>query len=134
VTNASVSEDQRVWTFTIRADAAWHDGEPLTADDVAYSLQLYMETAAFPVLHPATTFFESVAVSGEYTVVLTLAEPIPSLQSRLLYLYVLPRHLWADLQGEALLRFVNPEMIGSGPFKVIDYRPGEAVHLAANAN
>ena len=49
-TEWSVSDDGLTWTMTIRDDAVFHDGTPLTAEDVAFSIQLYKDTPDFPYL------------------------------------------------------------------------------------
>ena len=61
--------------------------------------------------------------------VLTLTDAIPNLDSQLVFLYVLPKHIW---ENEDPVEFENTAMIGSGPFKMVEYKQNEFVHLAAN--
>ena len=49
-TDWSVSDDGLTWTMTIRDDAVFHDGTPLTAEDVEFSIELYKDTPDFPYL------------------------------------------------------------------------------------
>src|SRR6185436_13824533 len=65
------------------------------------------------------------------TVVITLDAAIPNMESQLIYLYILPEHIWGKLEGTAATEFENTEMIGSGPFKVEEYKQNEFVHLKA---
>lgn len=128
-----VSEDGTVWTFTIHDGVTFHDGTPLTANDVAFSYNLYKAHEDFPFLNVYTQYFETIEAPDERTVVITLTEPIPNIESQLLYLYILPEHIWAEhSEGAATAEFENLEMIGSGPFKVQEYSQGEFVHLVAN--
>jgi len=126
-----VSDDGGVWTFTIRDGVTFHDGEPLTASDIAFSYNFYAAHEDFPFLPVYTEFFESVEATDDRTLVITLTEPIPNMESQLIFLYVIPEHIWGDLEGEAAAEFENLEMIGSGPFKMVEYRQNEFVHVAA---
>ena len=55
----TVSDDGKVWTFKIREGVKFHDGQPLTAADVAFSYNLYKSHADFPFLNPYTAYFDS---------------------------------------------------------------------------
>ena len=53
------------------------------------------------------------------------------MESQLFYMFILPEHIWSQYEGQAAVEFENAEMIGSGPFRLVEYRPNEFVHLAA---
>jgi peptide/nickel transport system substrate-binding protein len=127
--DVQVSDDGTVYTYTLRDGITFHDGEPLTADDVVFTYNLYSEQADFPFLPVYTEYFASVEAPDEQTVVLTLSEPIPNIESQLVFLYVLPEHIWSAAENPA--EFENAEMIGSGPFRLTEYRQNEFVNLAA---
>jgi peptide/nickel transport system substrate-binding protein len=126
--SADVSEDNLVWTFKLR-DATFHDGTPLTSEDVVFSYNLYANTEGYPWMGDYTAYFDSVEAPDPKTVVITLSEAIPNLDSQLVWLYVLPKHIW---ENEDAVEFENTEMIGSGQFKMVEYKQNEFVHLAAN--
>ncbi len=131
--SVETSADGKTWTFKIRQGIQFHDGQPLTAKDVAFSINLYMAHEDFPYLNFYTIYFESVEAPDDNTVVLTLTEAIPSLESQLLALYILPAHIWSQYaEGNAAAEFENLEMIGSGPFKLKEYAQSAFVHLVAN--
>lgn len=125
-----VSEDGMMWTFKIRNDVVFHDGEPLTANDVVFSYNFYAANEDFPYLPVYTEYFDSVEAVDDSTVVINMIEPIPNMESQLIFLYVLPEHIWSEYTENAS-EFENLEMIGSGPFKMLEYRQNEFVHLAA---
>ena len=129
--SVSTSDDGMVWTYKIRDGILFHDGTPLTAEDIAFSYNLYRDTEGFPFLPVYTIFFDSVEATDANEVVITLTEPIPNMESQLVFLYVIPEHIWGDFDGEGAVEFENPEMIGSGPFKLMDYRQNEFVQLEA---
>ena len=56
--------------MTIVDDAVFHDGEPLTAEDVAFSIQLYNDTQDFPYLPSYASYFETIEATDATTVTL----------------------------------------------------------------
>lgn len=127
-----VSDDGTVYTFTLRDDLRWHDGQPVTARDVVFSYQFYQKHEDFPYMPAYTGYFDTVEAPDDQTVVLTLTEAIPNIESQLFWLFILPEHIWAEHDTpEGAAAFENTEMIGSGPFKLREYRQGEFVHLEA---
>lgn len=128
--SASVSDDGKVWTFKIRDGVKWHDGQPLTAEDVAWTYNLYKDTPEYPYLNGYyTTYFDTVEATDNGEVVLTLTEAIPNIESQLVFLYILPKHIWENVDK---LEYENVEMIGSGPFKMAEYVKDEFARLTAN--
>jgi len=153
-TDWSVSDDGLTWTLTIRDDATFHDGEPLTAEDVAYTIQLYRDTLDFPYLPSYASYFEDIEAPDATHVTLTTAEPLGNFEANMVFMYVVPKHIWesavsavpcpsvapttgADPEASApppcgALAFENEEMIGSGPFKLKEATQGESIILDAN--
>jgi peptide/nickel transport system substrate-binding protein len=129
----TVSEDGLTWTFPLRSGVTFHDGEPLTASDVVFSYNFYKANIDFPYMNLYTQYFDTIEAPDDNTVVLTLTQAIPNMESQLVFLYVLPEHIWsAHTEGRAPSEFTNDALIGSGPFKLVEYRQNEFVHLAAN--
>ncbi len=130
----TTSDDGLVWTFTLREGAMFSDGTPVTAEDVAFSLLAYRDWADFGYISGYTTHFADVQAPDERTVVLTLDAPVGNLESQLLFCYILPKHIWEPYAGDvdAALEFENAEMIGAGPFRLVEYQQGEFYRLAAN--
>jgi peptide/nickel transport system substrate-binding protein len=124
------SDDGLVYTYKIKEGIKWHDGKPLTAEDISFTYNLYKDTPEYPYLNGYyTTYFESVTATDKNEVILTLNEAIPNIESQLVFLYVLPKHIW---EGVNKLEYENFEMVGSGPFKMTEYAQNEFVRLAAN--
>jgi peptide/nickel transport system substrate-binding protein len=133
--SASVSDDGLTWTYKIRSGINFHDGQPMTAKDAAFSINLYKSHEDFPYLNSYTFNFETVEAPDDSTVVITLTEPVPNIDYLVSYLYILPEHIWKDhTEGAAAAEFENVEMIGTGPFKMVEYKQNEFVHLAANTD
>jgi peptide/nickel transport system substrate-binding protein len=131
-TSVEVSEDGTVYTFKIRDDLRWHDGLPVTARDVVFSYRFYQKHDDFPFMPAYTGYFDTIEAPDDQTVVLTLTEAIPNIESQLFWLFILPEHIWAEHDTpEGAATFENTAIIGSGPFKMREYRQGEFVHLEA---
>ena len=127
--SVDVSDDGKVWTFNIREGVEFSDGRPLTAGDVAFSFNLYSNAEEFVFMPGYTTYFESVEATPENEVVITLTEAIPNMESQLYALYVLPRHIWENIEDPTTLDLPISQSVGSGPFKLLEYVPGQFIRL-----
>ena len=114
----SVSPDGKVYTFVL-GSASWSDGQPVTADDVLYTVG-QIQSPAFPGSPEMARLWKSVKVEkvDSRTVTFTLAEPYaPFLQYTTLRL--LPSHLLGGVTGRALIsNQFNAQPVGTGPFVV----------------
>jgi len=116
-----ISSDQKTYTFVMRENARWHDGEPLTADDVVFTFALIQDPAW---KSPLQALLKDVKFekTDERTISLTLSEPYAQFLSRLNF-GILPRHVWKDVQPQdAAMAEASLKPIGSGPFKYADMR------------
>jgi len=115
-----ISEDQTTYTITIRDDARWHDGEPVRASDVIFTIQSIQNPE---YKSPLAVSFQGVSVAemGEKQVQFTLLEPFaPFLSS--LTVGIIPSHLWEQIAPiRATLTDLNLTPIGSGPYKFSKY-------------
>jgi len=115
-TEYEVSEDGKTYTIRIRNDVAWHDGTPLTADDVVFTIRS-IQTPEYG--SPLASDFAGVAATApdDRTVVFTLEEPYaPFLSS--LTVGIMPQHVWADIApGNAALAEQTLRPVGSGPYQ-----------------
>lgn len=116
----SLSDDALTWTFTIRDDVYFTDGEKLTASDVAFTL----ETAKAAQGSVDLTYMESAVATDETTVVITLSQPTSIFLNTLASIGIVPEHAYSEDYG------TNP--IGSGPYKFVEWRPQEQIVFTAN--
>jgi peptide/nickel transport system substrate-binding protein len=131
--SAEVSDDGLTWTFKIRDGINFHDGQPMTANDVAFSVNLYKNNEDYIYLNAYTANFDTVEATDDSTIVITLTNAVPNMDYLLSYLYVVPEHVWGEnAEAPASVEFENLEMIGTGPFKMAEYSQNEFVRLAAN--
>jgi peptide/nickel transport system substrate-binding protein len=129
-TDWSVADDGETWTMTIRDDVTFHDGTPLTSEDIKFSLELYRDTPDFPYLPSYPDVFDDIQAPDPTHVVIHTDGMIGNFESRMVFIYVLPKHIWETIDDP--VAFENTEMIGSGAFKLVENKPDEFTRLAAN--
>lgn len=113
-------EDGRTLRLVIRDDLTWHDGRPLSADDVAWTIRAAADTAYAYWDGGDFATIEEVHVEGDGTVVVRYADVPPAGLEPFVALPVLPRHLLADVPAERLSTAdYNRTPVGSGPFRVV---------------
>lgn len=121
--------DATTWEFTLREGARFHDGQAVTAEDVAASLRRVAKvkgspSSFLPFIRPIT----QITVLDARTIRLGTASPYPLLPNALSRIAILP----AKLEDAETASFnAGPSMIGSGPYRFVAYRPGERVELEA---
>jgi len=120
-----VSGDGLVYTFALRPNIPWHDGRPLTADDVAFSF-LYYRQHAFP--WGSSDMVAGADVVDPRTVRVRLNRPFaPFLENVAGLLPILPKHIWEPVSDP--LKFATPDaVVGSGPFKFGSYKEGAGAY------
>ena len=129
------SPDGLVWTFTINKGVMWHDGKPLTAKDVAFSFNLFKKYEDFPSMHGYTKHLTKAEATNDSTVVVTLDQALPNIEDTVGNMWIIPEHIWGPLDdgtSKQITGYPNTEMIGSGSFKLVKYKEGEFIRLAAN--
>lgn len=126
----SMSDDGREWTFTIRDDAAWQDGTPVTAVDVVYTIDALKSPEAAGVLAPAWAEVTVEAID-ERTVRFTLATPVGGFLAAATQ-PLLPAHLLASLPFESLATSDFARLpVGSGPYALTELDETRAVLVPA---
>ena len=139
----SVAADQKTWTFTLRAGLVWSDGKPLTADDVVFTFKVIYDP---DVPNPAIDLLKVdgkpfvVTKLDDLTVQVVTPEPCAPFEENVGSIPILPKHILAGKLAEK--KFVSaygvdtpPEgLVGSGPFKLKQYKAGEFTLLERNPN
>ncbi len=129
------AEDGLSWTFTLRDDVTWQDGEPFTADDVAFTFNDVVLVDDFAA-NNASSFgpLERVEVIDPTTVRFVLSEPFSSLPYYLAYYAgILPEHVLGNAENPLSVASFNKQTpVGTGAFKVAEFVSGSYVRLERN--
>jgi peptide/nickel transport system substrate-binding protein len=113
-----ISQDGTVYNFSIRPNAVWHDGEPVTSEDVIFTVEL-LRDEAFPVPDDQRDFWDQVEVKllDEKTLQFRLPEAFSPFMDYLAF-GVLPKHLLGDMTADEIVQApFNLEPVGSGPYQ-----------------
>ncbi len=116
----TLDEAQTTYTFTLRPDLTWHDGLPLTAADVVFTIASIKDPNFKSPLHNTFRNVQAKMVD-ELTAQIILPEPFAPFAS-LLTFGILPEHLWQEIDpSHALLAELNLKPIGSGPYQFASF-------------
>jgi peptide/nickel transport system substrate-binding protein len=136
------------YTFTLRPNAMWHDGTPVTAKDIAFTLNLVTDPAttsrwggAFASIvgyaeaqeAASPTSLTGISTPNDQTIVLELTQPDSGLIAGFHFLNILPEHLLGDADRATIaeLPFWTEGRVGAGPFKWGQLVEGERIELEA---
>ncbi len=123
-----LAPDGKSLTLHLRKDALFHDGKPVTSADVAFSVMAVKKN------HPFQTMLapvEAVDTPDPYTVVLRMSKPHPAILLALspALMPVLPKHIYDDGQDLKNHPRNSADVVGSGPFKFKEFKPGQEIVL-----
>ncbi|MBM2810080.1 MAG: peptide transporter, periplasmic peptide-binding lipoprotein, partial [Chloroflexi bacterium] len=118
-----------VWA--LRPDVRWHDGKPLTADDLAFSFRMTIDPAMVSPIAPIIVQADTVEALDPLTVAITYKTPVFAgleLTNRAFWLF--PKHVLgeafeADKEAFLALPFFTTEYVNLGPFRLVDFGLGE---------
>lgn len=126
----TISEDELTYTFLLH-EATWHDGQPITANDVKFTLdQIRTPEVASPYFSDFHTVTD-VQVMDEQTVQIIVNEPTPTLLHKL-KVGLLPQHIY---EGQNILTAPqNTAPVGNGPYVLKDWSADDVLKFEANEN
>ncbi|MEW2298584.1 peptide ABC transporter substrate-binding protein [Streptomyces sp. NPDC006655] len=131
-TRWSASADKLTWTYTIRSDARWSDGQRVTAEDAAWTFdKLMTDPAAATANGNFVTNFRKVTAPSPTELVITLKKPQATMTA--LDVPIVPEHIWKNVSDFS--KFNNDSglpVVGDGPFVLTGYRADSYVRFRAN--
>jgi peptide/nickel transport system substrate-binding protein len=113
-----ISQDGTVYNFSLKPDAVWHDGKPVTSDDVIFTVQ-YLKDENIPIPDELREYWSQVEVHklDDKTLQFRLPEPYAPFLDHLTF-GILPEHILNDVSAADLVNAeFNMKPVGSGPFK-----------------
>lgn len=148
-----ISADQLTWTFKLRPGVTWHDGEPFTANDVKFTIELCFNEANTmkPCYYVAAvngaegveeyqagtaTEVTGVKVIDDLTISFTFKAPNSLFPMSISELFILPQHKLKDIPpaGMKEAEYWKTSQIGTGPFMWSKYTAGVSTELLAFDN
>jgi peptide/nickel transport system substrate-binding protein len=124
------SADGKTWTYTMRANQKWSDGQPLTAEDVAYTINRAKKEEWLNYTSVVANL--TAKATDDRTLVVTTSVPDPKLPT--LDSYILPKHIWEKQDAKAITKYDALDGVGSGPFTLEHLEKGQFARFKANPN
>lgn len=136
--NGGVAPDGLSVTYKLKKDVVWSDGEPFTAEDIKFTWEWVTDPDTSASTKALYDVIADVEIVDDHTVTLKFNEPNPAWYTIFAGTYngtVLPKHILDDYRGaKASEAPFNLNPVGTGPYKVVDFRPGDVVIYEINEN
>lgn len=122
-----ISDDGLSVTLNLVQGATFHDGHPITSEDVAFSIMTIKKNHPFKTMMAPV---EKVDTPDAHTAILRLSRPHPAILLAMSQPLcpIIPKHVFGDGQ-DIKTHPMNMKPVGSGPFKFVEYKPGEHLIL-----
>ena len=120
------------YVYTLREGLTWSDGEPLTAEDVAWNINTGRDQGWDNMISTVANI--EATAEDERTVRLVSSVPDPKLPT--MDVYLVPQHIWEPVATDydAATQYSADDGVGSGPFVVTEWTPGQTIVMDANPN
>ncbi len=127
--------DSLTWRFYLRPGAAWHDGQPVTAEDVRFSFEAFTDPTVDALARSSLEGKLSVSVVDSATVDVRFnAVSSEQLYDATYYVRVIPSHIWSELPYDQWGTDTTlGRLVGSGPYRLAEWRRPEFLRLEAVA-
>lgn len=123
--------DDNTWVFHLRKDVKWHDGQPFTADDVAFSIERARNVPGSVASYASgLRTVASATARDPYTVLVKTSVPNPNLLTNIDSIYLVSRHAGAKAASEDYGS--GKAMIGTGPYRFVSYAQGDRTLFERN--
>jgi len=117
--------DLKSWTFHLREGVTWHDGKPFTAADVVFTMKRLQDKEVGSVLRANFSIVDSVVAVDPKTVRFDLSVPYADLPA-------VVAGYQAMIVSEAAMESLTTKPVGTGPFRFVEYRPGDQLIVEKN--
>lgn len=119
------SDDLKTWTFHLRKGVKFHDGKPFDADDVVFTFKRIQDKEVGSVLRVNFSMVNKIEAVDPLTVKFTLETPYADIPAAV-------AAYQAAIVNEKSIASVTTQPIGTGPFKFVEYRPGDQLVMERN--
>ncbi|MBE2275212.1 MAG: ABC transporter substrate-binding protein [Rhodobacteraceae bacterium] len=129
----TIADDGLSATFHLVEGATFHDGAPITSEDVAFSIATVKANSPLgPTMYGSVTTVET---PDPQTVVIRMSHPVPFLLQALAPALtpIIPKHIFGG-DGDIKVNPANSAPVGSGPFKFVEWEKGQHIILERNEN
>jgi peptide/nickel transport system substrate-binding protein len=135
--NGGLSKDGRSVTWRLKKNVSWHDGKPFTADDVVFNWEYAADPATAATTIGSYKDIERIDKPDAHTVKITFKKPLPFWADPFCSNrgMIIPKHLFESYRGgKSREAPANLKPVGTGPYKFVDFKPGDMVRAEINPN
>jgi peptide/nickel transport system substrate-binding protein len=136
--NGQVAKDGMSVTWKLKKDVVWHDGKPFTADDVVFTWEYVMDPGTAAVTIGPYRDIVRIDKVDSHTVKIAYKSPTPFWAAAFCGAAtgpIIPKHLFQAFKGDKSREApTNLKPVGTGPFKFVDFKPGDIVRGEINPN
>ena len=134
--NGGVAKDGRSVTWKLKKGVTWHDGKPFTADDCVFTWEFAADPATASV---SIGTYKDIKVDkvDSHTIKVTFAKPTPFWADPFVGVrgMVIPKHMFEAFKGgKSREAPTNLKPVGTGPYRFVDFKPGDIVRGELNPN
>ena len=129
------SDDGMHYEMKLKDGLKWHDGEPITADDVVFTVDMFKDTSNTGATSESVTYNNktlSAEKVDDLTVAITLQEPFSAFETEFGRIQIIPKHVFDGNTNVADNKKALKKCIGSGPFKLKEYKEGDSIVYERN--
>ncbi|WP_195512600.1 ABC transporter substrate-binding protein [Dorea longicatena] len=129
------SDDGMHYEMKLKDGLKWHDGEPITADDVVFTVDMFKDTSNTGATSESVTYNNktlSAEKVDDLTVAITLQEPFSAFETEFGRIQIIPKHIFDGNTNVADNKKALKKCIGSGPFKLKEYKEGDSIVYERN--
>lgn len=129
IENGGISEDGTEWKITLKEGVTWHDGTPLTAEDVKFTLELQKDPDFRAARRTGHELIEEITVVSDTELTWKMSSAFAPYMAILSWTFIVPKHAFDGVDpNEAPF---NQSPIGTGPYKWDSRAPGDNIQLVA---
>ncbi len=134
--NGGVARDGLSVTWKLKRNVQWHDGKPLTADDFIFTWEYAADPATTAVSVGNYKDVTRIEKLDAHTIKIVYKAPNPAwFQTFGGTLCVIPKHVFEPFKGaKAREAPANLKPVGTGPYRIVDFKPGDAIRAELNPN
>ncbi len=124
--------DGSQYDITLRSGIKWHDGQPLTSEDIKFTYEYFIKNPHSRFTGPLRNV-DSITTNGPEQLTIKLKSSTPSFPNRALAdIPIMPKHLWESVPGDKVKE--AQVTVGSGPYKLVEATPDQVYRMKANAD
>src|SRR5262249_34930206 len=134
IENGGISRDGLSVTWRLKSGVVWHDGKPFTADDVVFTWEYSVDPATGSPRRGFAEDLERVERGDAHTIKLGVQRPTGYWAAQFRgWGLIIPRHVFAPFKGDKSREApANLRPVGPGPYRIVDFKPGDAVRAELN--